>query len=97
VSGDIVVSQIRKIASLGRMDDADVQVVFDAADEIERLRAAGDALAEALRVDGVTFGCSCLWDADGTPECVSVGRPHPPRRPSRTAAALAVWEARREQ
>jgi hypothetical protein len=65
--------------------------------EVARLRAAGDALAEALRVDGVTFGCSCLWDDEGTPECVAVGRPHPPRRPSRTAAALAVWEARRER
>jgi hypothetical protein len=42
VSGDIV-GQIRKIASRGRMDDTDVQVVFDAADEIERLRAERDA------------------------------------------------------
>lgn len=39
MSGDIV-GKLRKIASRGRMDDADVQVVFDAADEIERLRAA---------------------------------------------------------
>jgi len=71
-------------------------IVKDAAAEIKRLRAAGDALAEALRVDGVTFGCSCPWDDEGTPECVTANRPHPPRRPSRTAAALAVWEARRE-
>lgn len=33
-----IVKQLRTIASRGRMDDADVQVVFDAADEIERLR-----------------------------------------------------------
>ena len=29
--------QVREIASRGRMDDADVQVVFDAADAIEKL------------------------------------------------------------
>ena len=38
---DDIVEQLRKIASRGRMDDADVQVVFDAADEIEQLREAG--------------------------------------------------------
>lgn len=32
-----IVRQVRTIASRGRMDDQDVQVVFDAADEIERL------------------------------------------------------------
>lgn len=34
---DDPVEQVRKIASRGRMDDMDVQVIFDAADEIERL------------------------------------------------------------
>jgi hypothetical protein len=32
-----IMGQLRAIASRGRMDDADVQVIFDAADEIERL------------------------------------------------------------
>lgn len=33
-----IVKQLRTIASRGRIDDADVQIIFDAADEIERLR-----------------------------------------------------------
>lgn len=32
-----LVRQVRKIASRGHMDDADVQIIFDAADEIDRL------------------------------------------------------------
>ena len=60
--GDDIVSQIRKIASRGRMDDADVQVVFDAADEIERLCAE-----ERLVLDHIMFllDHSELWQADG--------------------------------
>lgn len=55
MSGDIV-GKLRKIASRGRMDDADVQVVFDAADEIERLRAEVESLtcsAASWRADAV--------------------------------------------
>lgn len=33
----LLAKQVRKIASRGRVDDADVQVLFDAADAIERL------------------------------------------------------------
>lgn len=62
MSGDIV-EKLRKIASRGRMDDAEAQVVFDAADEIVRLRAAGDAMAKAL--DALCYSyCGNEDDAD---------------------------------
>lgn len=32
-----LVKDVRRIASRGRMDDADVQVIFDLADECDRL------------------------------------------------------------
>jgi uncharacterized coiled-coil DUF342 family protein len=43
---DDIVAQLRKIASRGRMDDADVQIIFDAADEIDRLRSEVDRLRQ---------------------------------------------------
>lgn len=33
----VLARQVRRIASRGKMDDADVQIIFDAADEINRL------------------------------------------------------------
>ena len=34
-----LIEQLRKIASRGRVDDADVQILFDAADKLEQLEA----------------------------------------------------------
>jgi hypothetical protein len=45
-----ITSQLRAIASRGRMDDADVQIVFDAADEIERLRREVNIVTTALSI-----------------------------------------------
>jgi uncharacterized protein YgbK (DUF1537 family) len=37
VDHSALVEQVRKIASRGRVDDADVQILFDAAEAIEQL------------------------------------------------------------
>jgi len=39
MSNHDIAASLRRIASRGRLDDMDVQEVFDAADEIDRLRA----------------------------------------------------------
>jgi hypothetical protein len=59
VADDIVV-RLRDIASCWRWDEAQ-RVGNDAADEIERLRAAGDSMAKLL----TRLPCSCVEGLNG--------------------------------
>ena len=80
---DDIVTRLRDVGFCG------VAAQQEAADEIERLRAAGDALAEALD-EAVTWEC-CADGFYGPCDC-----PPSARSPSCGAEALSAWkEARR--